>query len=193
MLVVTLGIKSNGQSTEPKTESSFGINVNPAYYFLGGYSIRGIYHLPQRWSLGLNVEGGFELPDDFRDAFFDDNQNIDVNWDYAVGLEARYRFSQALYDRGFYAFGVLGYEGWTIDEIGTRQEDSLDNWFASIGVGFNWYPFPKKGFNVGLNYNIIFILNNTDDRIVGDTRYNISGNIPPSIVPSNINIGWRFD
>lgn len=180
------------QANSNDDRPSFGVNVNPAYFALGGYSVRGIYHLPKKWSFGLNIEGGFELPDDFRDSFFNDNSAIDVDWDYAIGLEARYRFSDAAYDKGFYAFGTLGYEGWTVNEIGTSVDESFDNWFSSVGVGFNWYPFKKKNFNVGLSYNVIFILNNTDDQTVGNTTFNIESVIPPSLVPSNIHIGWRF-
>lgn len=173
-------------------KGSFGININPAYYALGGYSVRGIYHLPERWSFGLNVEAGFELPDDFRDTFFNDNQNINVNWDYLVALETRYRFNTETYDKGFYASASLGFEGWTVKEIGTDSEQGFDNWFSSFGVGYNWYPFKKKNFNVGLNYGIIFILNNTDDQTAGNTTFKIESVIPPSFIPSNIHIGWRF-
>ena len=180
------------QTSSNDDRPSFGVNVNPAYFVLGGYSVRGIYHLPKKWSFGLNVEGGFELPDDFRDSFFNDNEAVDVDWDYAVGLEARYRFSDASFDKGFYAFGTLGYEGWTVNEISSDAEVSFDNWFSSVGVGFNWYPFKKKNFNLGLSYNVIFILNNTDDQTVGNTTFNIESVIPPSLVPSNIHIGWRF-
>ena len=55
--------------TDVNDKGSFGISSNPAYFILGGYSVRGIYHLPKRWSLGLSVEAGFELPDNFRDIF----------------------------------------------------------------------------------------------------------------------------
>ncbi len=173
-------------------EGSFGLTINPTYYVLGGYSIRGMYHLPKKWSFGLNVEGGFELPDDFRDAFFEDNAAVDVNWDYAVAVETRYRFNKEPFDNGFYAFGTLGFEGWTVIEIDSGEEETFDNWFTSIGVGYNWYPFPKRKLNIGLSYNVIFILNNTDDQNAGSTVFNIDTVIPPSFVPSNIHIGWRF-
>ncbi len=175
---------------QPK--GSFGVTVNPAYYFLGGYSIKGLYNLPKKWTFTLAIEGGFELPDDFRDAFFNDNQAIDVDWDYLVGVEARYRFNNETYDKGFYAIGAIGFEGWTVNEIASTANQSFDNWYSSAGIGYNWYPFQKKNFNIGLNYGIIFILNNTEDQNVGNTTFNIERVIPPSLVPSNIHIGWRF-
>ncbi|PRX54905.1 outer membrane beta-barrel protein [Flagellimonas meridianipacifica] len=181
------------QDADPHIDKgSFGISTNPAYFALGGYSVRGIYHLPKRWSFGLNIEAGFELPDDFRDLFFNDNQAINVDWDYLVAAEARYRFSKESYDAGFYVNGSVGFEGWTVNEIASDADTSFDNWFSSFGVGYTWYPFKKKNFNVGLNYNIIFILNNTDDQQVGDTTFNIESVIPPTLIPSNILIGWRF-
>ena len=179
-------------SKDGKGQGSFGVNTNPAYFVLGGYSIRTIYHYPQKWSFGLNAEGGFTLPDDFRDLFFNDNQRIDVDWDYAVAIEVRYRFTNETYDKGFYAFGTLGFEGWTVEEISSEEEQNFDNWFSSVGIGYNWYPFQKKHFNLGVNYNIIFILNNAADQVVGNTSFNIEQVVPPSIVPSSITLGWRF-
>ncbi len=176
----------------PLDKGSFGVSTNPTYFALGGYSIRGIYHLPKRWSFGLNAEAGFELPDDFRDLFFNDNQAIEVDWDYLVAAEARYRFSKESYDAGFYVNGSVGFEGWTVNEISSDADTSFDNWFSSFGVGYTWYPFKKKNFNIGVNYNIIFILNNTDGQLVGDTAFNIERVVPPTFIPSNILIGWRF-
>nr|WP_298999310.1 outer membrane beta-barrel protein [uncultured Allomuricauda sp.] len=186
-----LGLHAQGQDPSPE-KGSFGVSTNPAYFALGGYSVRGIYHLPKRWSFGLNVEAGFELPDDFRDLFFNDNQAINVDWDYLVAAEARYRFSIESYDAGFYVNGSLGYEGWTVNETISDADTSFDNWFSSLGVGYTWYPFKKKNFNVGINYNIIFILNNTEDQQAGNTTFAINRVIPPSFIPSNILIGWRF-
>ncbi|MEM7487209.1 MAG: hypothetical protein AAF348_18530 [Bacteroidota bacterium] len=190
----TIGIGSlQAQGQDPPVDKgSFGVSTNPAYFALGGYSVRGIYHLPKRWSFGINVEAGFELPDDFRDLFFNDNQAIDVDWDYLVAAEARYRFSKESYDAGFYVNGSVGFEGWTVNEIASDVDTSFDNWFSSFGVGYTWYPFKKKNFNVGVNYNIIFILNNTDEQQLGNTTFNIERVIPPTLIPSNILIGWRF-
>ncbi|MEL7005523.1 MAG: outer membrane beta-barrel protein [Bacteroidota bacterium] len=196
MVTCVLLISTNAgaqTSSDENDKASFGVSLNPAYFILGGYSVRGIYHLPKKWSLGLSVEAGFELPDDFRDIFFNDNQAIDVHWDYLIGAEFRYRFNDNPFDEGFYAFGTLGIEGWTVTEINTGSEESFDNWYSGIGFGYNWYPFKKKNFNVGVNYNVIFILNNTDDQMTGDTVFSIDSFIPPSLVPSTLTIGWRFD
>jgi len=186
----------NGQeqinNNQTKQKSSFGVSINPAFYALGGYSFRGIYHRPKKWSFGINVEGGFELPDNFRDAFFNDNEGINVDWDFIAALETRYRFNNSNYDKGFYATGIVGFEGWTVNEIGSDEETSFDNWFTSIGIGYTWYPFKKKNFNLGFNYNIIFILNNTEDQFVGNTTFNLERVILPGFIPSNIHIGWRF-
>jgi len=196
MLACILLINTNVNAqvkTDTDDKGSFGISSNAAYFFLGGYSVRGIYHLPKKWSFGLSFEAGFELPDNFRDIFFEDNQAIDVHWDYLIGTEFRYRFNDNPFDEEFYAFGTLGFEGWTVTEISTGRERSFDNWYGGIGVGYNWYPFKKKNFNVGVNYNVIFILNNTDDQTAGDTVFSIDNFIPPSFVPSTFTIGWRFD
>ena len=111
-------VQGNAQSESPSDsdtdKGSFSITVNPAFYVLGGYSAKGYYHLPRKWSLGIAAEASFELPDFSRDQFFDNNEDIDVHWDYLVGIELRYRFNDGNVDRGFYLLGTLGYEGWTI-------------------------------------------------------------------------------
>ncbi|MEM7552435.1 MAG: hypothetical protein AAF363_22320 [Bacteroidota bacterium] len=180
-------------STKRNEKGSIKVELNPAFYILGGYSVRGYYVLPKKWSVGLQVEAGFELPDDFADAFFDSSAPIDVDWDYAVSIETRYRFTEASYDKGFFALANIGIEGWTVSEdVDTGASDDFDNWFAALGVGYNWYPFKKKNFNVGATYNVIFLLNNTNTRQAGDTNYSLDSIVPPSLAPSNIYISWRF-
>ena len=192
-LVATLAsgrIKAQSEPPSDTEKGSFSVTVNPAFYILGGYSAKGFYHLPKKWSLGVAAEASFELPDFSRDQFFDNNGNVDVHWDYLVGIEARYRFNDSNIDQGFYLAGTLGYEGWTITSD-TGAEDSFDNWYSSLGVGYNWYPFRQPHFHVGAAYSIIFILNNAEDRLVGDTNYNIRPVVPPSVIPT-LYLGWRF-
>ena len=189
-LIVVSHAWAQSTSVSESQRGSFSVTVNPVFYLLGGYSVKGFYHLPRKWSFGLAIEAGFELPDIARDQFFDNNEDITVDWDYLVGAEVRYRFNDSNVDRGFYALGTVGYEGWTIrDDAG--QEDAFDNWYASIGAGYNWYPFKKPYFHVGATYNVIFILNNTEERVVGDSRYSINGVVPPSFFPTFL-VGWRF-
>ncbi|MGD1840504.1 MAG: hypothetical protein ACFB0B_06350, partial [Thermonemataceae bacterium] len=33
--------------------SPFSISGNPSYFLLGGYSVKGLYILPKRWSFGI--------------------------------------------------------------------------------------------------------------------------------------------
>ncbi len=189
--VSTLAMPQIWAQGQPESDKgSFSVTINPVFYLLGGYSVKGFYHLPKKWSFGLAAEAGFELPDIARDQFFDNNEDITVDWDYLVGLDVRYRFTDSNVDRGFYALGTVGYEGWTITED-AGQEDSFDNWYASVGLGYNWYPFKKPNFHVGASYNLIFILNNTEERTVGDSRYNINSVVPPSFLPTFL-LGWRF-
>lgn len=191
LCISTLMVPQLWAQGQPETErGSFSVTVNPVFYLLGGYSVKGFYHLPKKWSFGLAAEANFELPDIARDQFFDNNGDITVDWDYLVGVDVRYRFTDSHVDRGFYVLGTVGYEGWTINDD-TGQEDSFDNWYSSIGVGYNWYPFKKPRFHVGASYNVIFILNNTEERVVGDSRYSINGLVPPSFLPTFL-LGWRF-
>jgi len=171
-------------------KGSFSATVNPSFYILGGYSIKGFYHLPKKWSFGLAAEANFELPDFARDQFFKNDEDITVDWDYLIGVEGRYRFTDNHIDKGFYVFGSLGYEGWTIrDNDGNKDE--FDNWYSSLGIGYNWYPFKKPNFHLGASYNVVFILNNTEERTVGQAQYNLRPVVPPSFAPT-IYLGWRF-
>ncbi|MGD1842864.1 MAG: hypothetical protein ACFB0B_18500, partial [Thermonemataceae bacterium] len=192
LLIVIVLRSLQAQVTEaPITDySPFSISVNPSYFLLGGYSVKGFYILPKRWSFGIAAEASFELPTFARDQFFDNNDDITVDWDYLVGVEARYRFNDAALDKGLFIQAGLGYEGWTII-ADDGAEDQFDNWYGSLGVGYILYPFKKKHFHVGGNYNVVFILNNTEERLVGESSYNIRPVVPPSFLPT-LFVGWRF-
>ena len=191
-VMLSLNTQLSAQERNEDNFSSFSLTVNPAYYVLGGYSVKGLYHLPQRWSFGLTAEASFELPDFARDQFFENQEDIVVDWDFLIGLEARYRFKEGALDQGFYALGAFGYEGWTVQPTEGQGEDEFENFFSSLGIGYNWYPFHKKHFHLGASYNLIFILNNTDERLLDGRVYNIRPVVPPSILPSTISLGWRF-
>jgi hypothetical protein len=122
-----------------------------------------------------------------------------VHWDYAAGLEARYRFRKKDNDiKGLYALGTLGYEAWTISKpttvavvANTLQSETFPTWYSSVGAGYTVFPFKKSGFWIGAQYNVIFILNNTNTRSINGQAYNIKPIVPPSFTP-NIYLGWRF-
>lgn len=172
------------------TTGSWTITTNPSYFVLGGYSLKGFHHFPKKWSVGLQVEGGFELPDFARDQFFDINDEGTVDWTFAVGTEVRYRFTKSDIDKGFYLFGTLGYEGWKVLGV-TNSTDEFTNWYSSLGLGYNWYPFKNQRLQIGAAYNLIFILNNTATRPIGEKSYQINNIVPPSFAP-NLSVGWRF-
>ena len=52
--------------------------------------------MPRKWSFGVAIEAGFELPDFARDQFFELENEIAVDWDFLVGIEGRYRFTDIL-------------------------------------------------------------------------------------------------
>ncbi|MEL7159974.1 MAG: hypothetical protein AAFN92_04390 [Bacteroidota bacterium] len=165
------------------------VAVNPSYFVLGGYYVNPVYHFPQRWSVGATFQGGFELPDFARDQFFEvPDGDVTVDWTYAVGLDVRYRFSQGAYDKGFFVAAALGYEGW---EIRGAETATLENWFLSFGAGYNWFPTRNDRLHLGLQYNFIFLLNNTDERNLDDGVFNLRPVVPPGWAPLII-VGWRF-
>lgn len=196
LLGSSAALAANGQAFV-RDKGYVSVTAHPVYPFLGGYGGKVFYNLPQHWSVGLQAEGGFELPAFAERSFFTNSDAITVQWDYAVGTEVRYRFASRDNDiRGFYALATAGYEGWTVrptqeQQPATPTDDSFTNWFASVGVGYNWFPFRKSGFFAGAAYNWIFLLNNTQDRTVGGQVYRLRSSVPPSLVPI-LHVGWRF-
>ncbi len=191
LVFASLPLSLNAQSTQPKLEgSSLSLTLNPSFFILGGYSVKLLYHRPQRWTFGLAAEANFELPTFARDQFFEVDEGLTVDWNYLFGGEVRYRFNESEIDKGFHLLGTLGYEGWTVRE-GDQASDDFSNWYASLGLGYNWYPFKKPHFHLGASYNVVFILNNTDTRTVGQSEYRIRSIVPPSWAP-NLYVGWRF-
>jgi hypothetical protein len=189
----------SAQQNADAAKGFFSAGINPTYPFFGGYGAKVFYNFPEKWSVGLASEGSFQLPTFASEQFFKNGKNIAVNWDYAVGLEARYRLRKKDNDiKGFYLLGTLGYEGWTVSKAekaavvaNAKQQEKFTTWYSSLGGGYNWFPFKKAGFWVGAQYNVIFILNNTNDRNVNGVTYNIKSVVPPALTP-NLYIGWRF-
>ena len=185
---------TQGQSNETtastnSTNGIISITTNPTYFVLGGYHITPWYHFPKKWSIGSTLQGGFDLPTFARDQFFESTtDNFTIDWRYAVSVDLKYRFTDAAFDKGFYTTISLGYEGWTIEADG---ENTFDNWFTSINVGYNWFPFARERFHLGAHYSLIFLLNNTNERQIGDNTYRLRSIVPPSYAPS-IFLGWRF-
>ncbi len=177
-------------SAAQQPSNNFSINANPIYYALGGYNLKGFYHLPKRFSFGIALEAGFELPDFATDQFFESEGDIAVHWDRLFGAEIRYRLIDADIDSGPYILATGGHEKWTVENVNT-DEHEFTNWYSSIGIGYNWYPFKKPQFHLGGSYNIIFILNNHQQQQVGNEFFNIKSVIPPSIIPT-LYFGWRF-
>ncbi len=198
--VLILGVEQlSAQQKVDSTKGFFSAGLNPTYPLFGGYGAKVFYNFPKKWSVGLASEGSFQLPKFAGEQFFKNGKNITVNWDYAVGLEARYRFRKKDNDiKGLYLFGTTGYEGWTTLKAenatvvpNTKQQEKFTTWYSSLGGGYNLFPFKKAGFWVGIQYNVIFILNNTQERNVNGITYNIKPIVPPSLTP-NIYVGWRF-
>lgn len=195
-IIATFG---NAQNSPEKPKGFLSAGINPSYPFFGGYGVKAFYNFPSKWSVGIASEGNFELPEFAAEQFFKNGKNITVDWDYAIGIEARYRFRKKDNDiKGLYVAGAIGYEQWTIKKgegqtvvPNTLQEDRFDNFFTNVGIGCNLFPFKKAGFWIGAQYDLIFILNNTDNRSINGVDYNIRPIVAPSFAP-NLYIGWRF-
>lgn len=182
---------------DAEEDAGFLVAVNPAYIVLGGGALRTGYDFADGWSAYLNFQGLFDLPDFASEQFFRGGEGIDVYWDYAVGLEGFYRFARERRSTP-YLKGGIGYEAWTITASGEAApvgEDEFGNAFANLGVGYRWYPLERAGLFVGGSYDVIFLLNNTDDRRLGAgdaaVEYGLREVVPPSFAPW-LELGWRF-
>jgi hypothetical protein len=191
--------KVNAQYKADSTRGFISAGINPSYLLFGGYGAKVFYNFPKKWSIGLALEGSFKLPEFAATQLFTNGKSITVDWDYAVGLESRYHFNKKDNDiKGFYILGTIGYEGWTITKAknaavipNTNQEEKFTNWYSSIGSGYNLFPFKKAGFWIGAQYNVIFIMNNTNSRNINGVATNIRPVVAPTLAP-NLYVGWRF-
>jgi hypothetical protein len=202
-LTIFSALNSTSQSSAAlgfkKDKGYFSVGINPTYPILAGYGVKVFYNLPMHFSFGIISERVFNLPKNAQKQFFKNTVAIKVNWDYSIGVEARYRFNKKDNDiKGLYAFTTLGYEQWTINKAtnvpiipNTIQKDMIDNWFTSTGVGYNYFPIKNTGLWLGAAYNIIFLLNNTQNKSINNSTYNLRTIVPPSLLP-NLYIGWRF-
>jgi hypothetical protein len=190
----------NTVANESLDEKGFlSVGINPTYPIFGGYGVKIFYNFPKQFSIGLASESVKNLPENTEKQFFNNSKDIKVNWDYSIGLEARYHFKKQNNNiKGLYTFATLGYEQWTIKKDDDKavvpnsiQEDNLDNWYSSLGLGYNYFPIKDCKLWVGAAYNIIFILNNTQDKTINNATYNIKTIVPPSFIP-NLYVGWRF-
>ncbi len=188
-------VQAQEQSSQELEKGTFKVESNLAFWAVGGPNISGFYVTPKRFTFGVQFVAGFEMPDIARDLFFENSDDLTVDWDFGLGLEARYRFNDSYLNKGFYLLSGIGYEGWSVNvtDDSNIPTDDFTNWFWTLGVGYNWYPFEKKNFHIGGSYNLIFILNNTDDRNIGDITYNINGSVPPSFFPTTFYVAWRFN
>ncbi|MDX2061857.1 MAG: hypothetical protein SFY70_02230 [Bacteroidia bacterium] len=180
------------QTPQPATDGFVSVGINPVYPFLGGYGVRGQYNLPGHWSVGLSAEGGFDLPEFAEEGFFENAGAISVEWDYALGLEATYRFTAGTSDlSGFFAGVAIGFEQWTVtpDPTAAELSDSrFDNWFASLSAGYTWYPTRTSRLWLQGAYSGIWLVSGTQARAVGSTAFRLrSFAASPSIT-----VGWQF-
>ena len=196
ILLVTLmsGTLLAQEQKEKQEKGAFKLETNLSFWAVGGPNLNVFYVAPKRFSFGVQYVAGFEMPGIARDLFFENSDDLTVDWDFGLGLEARYRFNDSNLNKGFYMLSGVGYEGWTVNVTDDRSipKDDFTNLFWTLGLGYNWYPFESKNFHIGASYNLIVILNNTDDRNIGDVTYNINSVVPPSFFPTTFYAAWRF-
>ena len=181
-----------GQASAPgptHDRSGVVLAVNPAYFIIGGYGVKAGYDFPSGWSVFAVGQRVGEVPDGSVESVFEGADGIDVEWDYALGVEGWYRFDRNRRSSP-YLIASLGYEGWEVTARGGGgASDYVHNAYASLGVGYRWFPLERRGLYLGAHYHVIVLLNNTDERRAGEAAYALR-RVIPGLIPSP-EIGWR--
>ena len=184
--------RARGQASAPgpaRDRSGYVLAVNPAYFIIGGYGVKAGYDFPSGWSVFAVGQRIGEVPEGSVESFFEGHEGIDVEWDYALGVEGWYRFDRKR--RGSpYLIASLGYEGWEVTARGGGgSSDYVRNAYASLGAGYRWFPLERHGLFLSAHYNVIALLDNTDERRAGGAAYALR-DVIPGLIPSP-EIGWR--
>lgn|GEM_PF-5439090 len=148
----------------------------------------------QRFMVGLTFQSG-RLPSFSRSTFFDasvDTDDLEVDWTYAVGLDAQFylwRFEpgRVIGGGGLFARGSLGYEAWTVRHDG-QQVDIVNNYLTGA-LGVQWFPSAAIPAFVEAQVSFIGLFGQEDDYALGDETVELNSfAISPAVT-----LGYRFE
>ena len=169
-------------SAEQK-EAQFFAEVNPQFFASNGYGF-GLGYEFSRFQTGF-ISIKTELNPTFRDAIFDNAQNLTIPKNAAAEVFANVFLRK---DRkGLYAGTIYSYDWYSVIDNKTQQKEDFTKQYLVARVGFRWFPF-KEYLYVDGGYGVSFNLSGSDERKLGESNYS-----PKSVLALPFfSVGGRF-
>ena len=164
-------------------EAQFFAEVSPQFFAYGGYGA-GIGYEFSRFQTGF-ISIKTELKPTFRDAIFDNAQNLTIPKNAAAEVFANVFLRK---DRkGLYAGTIYSYDWYSVIDNKTQQKEDFTKQYLVARVGFRWFPF-KEYLYVDGGYGVSFNLSGSDERKLGESNYS-----PKSVLALPFfSVGGRF-
>ncbi len=109
-----------------------------------------------------------KLTPTFRDAIFENAQNLDVPNNGAAEVFANVFLRK---DRkGFYAGTILSYDWYSVTDVPTQKKEDFNKVYVVSRAGFRWFPF-KEVLYVDGGYGVSFNVSGSKKRELGSSTY----------------------
>ncbi len=151
-----------------KKELQLFAEINPQFFAFGGYG-GGLGVEFSRFQTGF-IYLKTKLTPTFRDAIFNDAQNLDIpkNWAAEVFANIFLRKDR----KGFYTGLIYSYDGYSVTDLPSQKNEDFTKSYLVTRVGFRWFPF-KEYFYIDGGYGISFNMNGVDERKLGSSTYSL--------------------
>lgn len=149
-----------------KKELQLFAEINPQFFAFSGFG-GGLGVEFSRFQTGF-IYLKTKLTPGFRDAIFNDAQNLDVpkNWAAEVFANVFLRKDR----KGFYTGLIYSYDGYSVTDVPSQESEDFTKSYLVTRVGFRWFPF-KEHFYIDGGYGVSFNINGVDERKLGSTTY----------------------
>jgi hypothetical protein len=147
-------------------EAQFFAEINPQFFAFNGFG----------GGLGIElsrIQTGFiylntKLTPAFRDAIFNDAQNLNIprNWATEIFANAFIRKDR----KGLYGGLIYSYDGYSVTDVPTMKQEKFTKSYVVTRAGFKYFPFHEY-FYIDGGYGLSLNLNGTDKRILGNSTY----------------------
>lgn len=150
-----------------------------------GASLR---YFPTGSRFGIGISGVTQDVDGFaQDVVFDGADALETRMTWAVGVEASY-FLRSAQRGGFHATTTVGVEEFRArTQEPVRLEDARRNGFASLQLGYVWYPGLGRFF-INPRVGGITTFATDRERTIGDASYELA----PFFPSAWLRLGLRF-
>ena len=170
-------------------DSLFSLEVDPATFFLKGYSLHFRFtpsnSAAAHWVFGLGIYA-LEFPDPLRDLVVNNSDdNLDLKLTHGYGLFSEYYLRPDR--RGWFLGGQLALTQYDLHNPSKGSDAHYTTLLIMPRAGYRWFPF-QNGFYllpwIGVGYNPKVSGGTT----VGDKTYHLS----PILPFATLHLGYQF-